>query len=127
MSLKVAIFEDDKDLADLLKEMMEEKDFQVTNYYSMKDPSWTKADIVLADFRNKIVAFKSLVAECQKNGTPIIAISGAETGFKPQLLKPFSIDEMQAVILEQMMTGKKSKSAEEDEKFSLFYLFKKSS
>ena len=127
MSLKVAIFEDDKDLADLLKEMMEEKDFVVTNFYSMKDSAWLKSDVVLADFRNQIVPFAAVVADCQKNGIPVIAISGGETGFKPQVLKPFSIEEMQAVILEQMMNSKESHSKSNDDKFSLFYLFKRSS
>lgn len=124
MSLKITIFEDDKDLADTLKEMLENHHFAVDNCYGLRDPSWHQSDIVLADFRNKIVAFEALSAECKKFGIPLIAISGAETNFKPQLLKPFTIEELESAILEEMMVKHKVHSKTE-EGFSLFGLFRK--
>lgn len=126
MSLKVAIFEDDKDVADLLKEMMEMKDFTVTSYYNLKDKQWGDCDVILGDYRNKIVSFDSLKLECHKKGIPLIAISGADTEFSPQLIKPFSIEELQAIILDTLMkSGKKIGGKKEDSSF--FSFFKKSS
>lgn len=106
MSLKVAIFEDDRDVAELLKEMMEAKDFDVTNFYNIKDTGWESSDIILGDFRNKIVSFKSLQAECSKRNIPLIAISGAETDYTPQLIKPFSIEDLQTAVLETLVKHK---------------------
>lgn len=128
MSLKVAIFEDDKDVADLLKEMMETRDFQVTSYYNIKDAGWQQCDVILGDYRNKIVSFNTLAAESQKKGIPLIAISGAETEYSPQLIKPFAIEDLQAVILETM-GNKKSAPKKTDTKSndSFFSFFKKSS
>jgi len=123
MSLRVAIFEDDKDLADILKMRMESSNFTVTEVFSLKEMYWDTTDIVLGDFRNKIVSFTELSKECKKNGIPLIAISGAETNHKPQLLKPFTIEELQAIIIDTMKKSAKKK----DEGFSLFGLFKKSS
>lgn len=108
MSVKVAIFEDDKDVADLLMEMMESKDFKVTNFYNLLDVGWQSADIILGDYRNKIVSFKSLQSECGKRKIPLIAISGADTDFTPQLIKPFSIEELQETILQTLISFKKS-------------------
>lgn len=108
MSVKVAIFEDDKDVADLLMEMMESKDFKVTNFYNLLDVGWQSADIILGDYRNKIVSFKSLQSECGKRKIPLIAISGADTDFTPQLIKPFSIEELQETILQTLISLKKS-------------------
>jgi len=108
MSVKVAIFEDDKDVADLLMEMMESKDFKVTNFYNLLDVGWQSADIILGDYRNKIVSFKSLQSECGKRKIPLIAISGADTDFTPQLIKPFSIEELQETILRTLISLKKS-------------------
>ncbi|MFN7685435.1 MAG: hypothetical protein ACK5QT_08500 [Oligoflexia bacterium] len=99
MSLKVAIFEDDKELADLLKERMEDRHFEVVNYYSLLDSSWQSSDIVLADFRNKIVPFSEVVDLARQTHLPVIAISGAETQFRPQLLKPFLIDDLEGFVL----------------------------
>ncbi|MBL7545573.1 MAG: hypothetical protein JNL11_17270 [Bdellovibrionaceae bacterium] len=130
MSLKVAIFEDDKDVADLLKEMMETKDFQVTSYYNLKDHGWHSCDIILGDYRNKIVSFKSLQMECDKKGIPLIAISGAETEYSPQLIKPFAIEDLQAIILDTLMKSKKGfgKKSEAPTNSGFFSsLFKKSS
>lgn len=130
MSLKVAIFEDDKDVADLLKEMMETKDFQVTSFYNLKDNGWQTCDVILGDYRNKIVSFKTLQTECQKKGIPLIAISGAETEYSPQLIKPFAIEDLQAVILDTLMKSKngiggKKQEPKDNGFFSSF--FKKSS
>lgn len=124
MSLKIAIFEDDKDLADILKAIMETHSFSVDSYYSLKSPSWEQADLVLGDFRNKIVDFEELVEECKKFHIPIIAISGAETGFTPQLLKPFTIEELEAAILKEMMSSKKVRE-KADQGFSIMKLFKR--
>lgn len=107
MSMKVAIFEDDKDVAELLMEMMESKDFKVTNFYNLLDVGWQSADIILGDYRNKIVSFKSLQSECGKRKIPLIAISGADTDFTPQLIKPFSMEELQETILQTLISYKK--------------------
>jgi DNA-binding NtrC family response regulator len=129
MSLKVAIFEDDKDVADLLKEMMERKDYVVTNFYSLKDAAWKDCDVVLGDYRNSIVSFKAIEKECLKDSIPLIAISGEETQYLPQLIKPFSIEELQSVILDQLMKSKKRLGKKEESKDSGFFssIFKKSS
>jgi len=127
MSLNVAIFEDDRDLADILKLRMETNNFQVLNFYDLKSVSWDTIDIVLGDFRNKIVAFKDLANECKKNEVPLIAISGYETTHKPQLLKPFTIEELQDIIVKNITVKKKTTTPDKkDENFSLFGLFKKS-
>ncbi len=108
MSLKVAIFEDDMDVADLLKEMMETKDFDVVTFYNLKDMNWQNCDIVLGDYRNKIVAFKTLQSECSKRNIPLVAISGADTDYIPQLLKPFSIEDLQSTVLETLVNFKRN-------------------
>jgi DNA-binding NtrC family response regulator len=108
MSLKVAIFEDDIDVADLLKEMMETKDFDVVTFYSLKDMNWQDCDIILGDYRNKIVAFKTLQSECSKRNIPLVAISGADTDYLPQLLKPFSIEDLQSTILATLVSFKQN-------------------
>ncbi len=129
MSVKVAIFEDDKDVADLLMEMMESKDFKVTNFYNLLDVGWQSADIILGDYRNKIVSFKSLQSECGKRKIPLIAISGADTDFTPQLIKPFSIEELQETILQTLISFKKSteKSSELTNGNLISNIFRKSS
>lgn len=127
MSLKVAIFEDDKDVADLLKEMMEMKDFTVTSFYNLKDKHWGDCDVILGDYRNKIVPFDALKLECHKKGIPLIAISGADTEFTPQLIKPFSIEELQAIILDTLMKSGKKLGGNKKEDSSFFSFFRKSS
>lgn len=99
MALRVAIFEDDKDLADVLKEAMDHSGYDVRNLYSLKTDQWSDCDIVLADFRNNIVLFKDIVTTMSKFNIPVLAISGAETGFSPQLVKPFTLEELEAKIL----------------------------
>ncbi|MCB0368885.1 MAG: hypothetical protein KDD45_05395 [Bdellovibrionales bacterium] len=103
MSLKVAIFEDDTDVAELLVEIMEVKDFTAKTFYSLQDDSsWINSDIILGDYRNCIVSFNELKSECLKHNLPLIAISGAETDYSPQLLKPFSIENLQELIDETL-------------------------
>lgn len=123
MSLKVTIFEDDIDVAELLKEMMESHDFVVDIVYNLSENSWHDSDVILGDYRNKIVNFEKLRIECEKKSIPLIAISGAETDFRPQLLKPFLMEDLQASILQSLMSNKK-KTLKKDEGF-LSSLFKK--
>lgn len=127
--LKIAIFEDDKDVAELLIEMMETRGFQGASYYNIKDSEWTTCDLVLGDYRNKIVPFKTVATECLKKGLPLIAISGDETEYPLQIIKPFTIDDLQALILETL-TKSKNKLAllpEAQVNESFFMPFKKSS
>ena len=126
MSVKVAIFEDDKDVAELLAEMMESKDFSVLPFYNLKDIGWQTCDVILGDYRNKIVAFKTLQSECSKRNIPLVAISGADTDYAPQLIKPFSLEALQATILETLMKNKQQTKEVEQDGF-LTTLFKKSS
>ncbi len=100
MSLKVAIFEDDQDVAELLVEMMELKNFQVKSFYNLAEVGWQQSDVILGDYRNKIVSFHTLDKECKKLNVPLIAISGAETEFTPQLIKPFAIEDLELIIFE---------------------------
>ena len=103
MSLKVAIFEDDKDLADALKEMLTLQAFETVTCYNIREPHWREVDVVVADFRNKIVSFKELRQECATEGLPLIAISGAETDHAFQLLKPFTTDELKKTIFQSLV------------------------
>lgn len=125
MSLKITIFEDDIDVAELLKEMMESHNFQVNLSYNLKETAWTDSDVVLGDFRNKIVDFDLLKNECNKHGIPLIAISGADTTYSPQLLKPFLMEDLQAAILQSLMNGNKKPLKKKEPGF-LAGLFKKS-
>lgn len=113
MTMRVTIFEDDKDFADVLKEYMDEQGFEVLNAYTLKSPGWIKADVVLADFRNKIVSFETVRKECAKLGIPLLAISGFETTFRPQLLKPFTIEDLQSAILETIKACPKRRQEEQ--------------
>ena len=107
--------------------MMEMKDFSVSSFYSLKDKNWSDCDIILGDYRNKIVSFDSLKSECRKKGIPLIAISGADTEFVPQLIKPFSIEELQAIILDTLMKSGKSLNKNKKQDSSFFSFFKKTS
>ena len=106
MSLKVAIFEDDKDLADALKEMLELNSFEAVTVYSLKEASWRTVDVVVADYRNKIVNFEVLRKACHADGIPVLAISGAETKHRPQLLKPFTTDDLKNGIFQSLVHAK---------------------
>ena len=107
MSLKVVIFEDDKDFADYMKDLMEQSHYEVLNCYNLNKNDWHDADIVLGDYRNKIVPFEALRNECASKGIPLIAISGADTNYSPQLIKPFQLEEMQYTILNELMKKNK--------------------
>jgi DNA-binding NtrC family response regulator len=109
MPLNVAIFEDDIDIADLLKEMMESPECKVSVYYNFKDNSWIESDVVLGDFRNHLIPFQDLKQECLKNDIPLIAISGADTTHTPQLLKPFSVEDLQMIIQKTVIEYRKDK------------------
>lgn len=106
MSLKISLFEDDKDLADTLKSLMAANGFEVMVSYKLEGSEWREADVVVGDFRNKIVNFNILKAECDKEGIPLIAISGAETGYEPQLLKPFDFDDLKNSIFRSIVRAK---------------------
>lgn len=118
MSLHIAIFEDDKDLADHLQELLEDLNYDVTVLYKL-DPkaNWKKVDVILADYRNQIVRFGDVVKLGQEKNVPVIAISGGDMDYKPCLQKPFSIEEMQSVIVKAMM---KKANDEDDSLFSIF-------
>ena len=107
MGLKVVIFEDDKDFADFIKDLMERSHFEVVNCYSLKNSNWKDADVILGDFRNKIVPFKTLQNECEALNIPLIAISGSDTDYSPQLLKPFQLEDLQSLILNELMRKNK--------------------
>jgi DNA-binding response OmpR family regulator len=100
--MRVIIFEDDKELADALKDRMDTRGFEVENIYNMKQFDWRKAEVVLADYRNELVPFEQVRQICFEHGVPLLAISGRETGFRPQLIKPFSIDDLQVAMLDAM-------------------------
>ena len=119
MSLHIGIFEDDKDLADHLQELMVDLNYEVTVFYKI-DPkqNWKDVDVILADYRNNIVRFENVVKLGLEKKVPVIAISGGNMDYKPCLQKPFSIEEMQAVIVKAMM----KKANDEDE--SLFSIFR---
>lgn len=106
MSLKITIFEDDKDLADSLKELMSFHNFEVLTCFKIAGTEWREADVVIGDFRNKIVSFSSLREECASEGIPLIAISGADTGYHPQLLKPFTTEDLKSAIYESLVLAK---------------------
>lgn len=118
---------DDLDVAELLKEMMESHNFEVGLSYNLKEEAWKDSDVILGDFRNKIVDFDLLKNECNKVGIPLIAISGAETTHNPQLLKPFLMEDLQAAILQSLMNNNNSKKTlKKKEPGFLAGLFKKS-
>ena len=107
MSLKVVIFEDDKDFADFMKDLMEKSHFEVLNCYTLKKNDWHDADVILGDYRNKIVPFANLQIECESKGIPLIAISGDDTNYIPQLIKPFGMEDLQSTILKELMKKNK--------------------
>jgi DNA-binding NtrC family response regulator len=125
MALRVTIFEDDKDLADVLKEHMDATGFQVENVYSLDAASWDETDIVLADFRNKIVQFDDVRIKCAELNVPLLAISGMETGFVPERVKPFTIEELQSSILEAIKAVRGPRKRPAPAPTSIFAKFKR--
>jgi hypothetical protein len=108
MSLKVAIFEDDRDLAEALKERLSLIAIEAINCYNLRDDEWREVDVVVADFRNQIVRFDSLRKECQSEGIPLLAISGAEMDYRPQIPKPFTTDELKNGIFEALVHAREN-------------------
>lgn len=106
MPLKIAIFEDDLELAELMKEILEHYRFEVSCHFSLAKDAWKSADVVLGDFRNKIVSFQELCENCQDAGIPVIAVSGSETGHSPQVLKPFRIETLKKTILQALIENR---------------------
>ncbi len=106
MALKISIFEDNKDLVDSLKEFLEEDHFTVITCFNLNSPEWKDSDVVIGDFRNAIVGFDSLKKECTSMNIPLLAISGAETNHDPQLLKPFTVEELKNAIFKTMIRAK---------------------
>src|SRR5262249_9047098 len=104
MPLHIAVFEDDVELADLIQEILEHYRFKVTCHYSLQQgDTWSHADVILADFRNYMVAFEQIEKQSSTRGIPVIAISGSETGFSPQVLKPFRIEVLQKAIYQSLV------------------------
>lgn len=104
MKIKIALFEDDEDVAFLLQEMISNKNYEVEIFYNLSNDDWKKADLVLADFRNKLVSFAKIKTICFTQKIPLIAISGDHTTHLPQLIKPFSFEEFNTVA-EQILTN----------------------
>jgi DNA-binding response OmpR family regulator len=98
MKLRIAIFEDDNDLLELLTEMLESNRYSVVSLMSLKNVNWDKIDIVLGDYRNTVVHFKQLCHEASRNGVPVIAISGGDMDYPHQLSKPFTLEELESLM-----------------------------
>lgn len=113
MALKVGLFEDDTDLADDLKRDLSAKGFNVSCVFSLESSDWQQNEIILADYRNRLVPFEKLRAICEKKNIPLIVISGAECNYRPQVLKPFTVDQLQRAIMSEMMAHNKRKDAAE--------------
>jgi DNA-binding NtrC family response regulator len=102
MDMRVVIFEDDRELAEALQDYMQGSHFKVTTCYNLATPEWKECEVVIGDFRNAIVEFESLRKECVRLGLPLLAISGAETGYSPQLLKPFTTEDLKNAIFDTL-------------------------
>ncbi len=113
MSARIAIFEDDKDLAVHLKELLESMDYQVTVFLTLKKVPWEDIDVIFGDYRNNLVSFKDLIKISRENDIPLIAISGGDMDYSPSLSKPFLIEEMEALIMKVLQ----QKNMDEDEGF----------
>jgi DNA-binding NtrC family response regulator len=120
MSARIAIFEDDSDLAEHLSQLLEIHGYEVTLLLSLDDIDWRDYDIVFADYGNQIVPFKKVTHECQENEIPLIAISGGPMNYTPSLSKPFLIADMEAMIA-------KALSQRVVKKESIFSFFRRSS
>ncbi len=98
MAIKVVFFEDDFELGELFKESMDSSGFTTIPCVDLKSPDLLEADIVIGDYRNEIVSFQALKSFCKKNKIPLIAISGGEMDYHPQMRKPFLMEDLQAMI-----------------------------
>jgi DNA-binding NtrC family response regulator len=98
MKLRIAIFEDDQDLLELLIEMLQSNKYSVVSLMTLKNVDWENIDIVLGDYRNTIVNFNQLSEEAGRHGVPLIAISGGDMNYPYQLSKPFTIEELESLM-----------------------------
>lgn len=115
MKLRVAIFEDDQDLLELLTDMLESHRYTVVSLMTLKNVDWNQIDIILGDYRNTIVNFKTLSQEAAKQGVPLIAISGADMEYPHQLAKPFTLDELESLMF-RLLKDSKSESKRDKSK-----------
>lgn len=100
MGIKTVIFEDDHELMDLFREMLGESGFDVSLATNLDDLTLLKADIFIGDYRNKIVPFGKLKSFAQKHTIPLIAISGGEMDYRPHLMKPFHVEDLQSMVFQ---------------------------
>jgi len=99
--IHVAIFEDDEDLAYYFQELLEMLNYNVSIHYSKEsfhNFGWDNVAIILADYRNHLVHFADVRKEAKERGIPLIAISGGDMDFRPNLQKPFTVEEIQVAI-----------------------------
>lgn len=115
MKLRIAIFEDDQDLLELLQELLESNKYQVNGHLSLKNVNWNEIDIVLGDYRNTLVKFNELKKITHEQGLPLIAISGGDMDYPYQLSKPFTVEELESLMFrllkEQPREAKPEKQA----------------
>jgi hypothetical protein len=78
--------------------MLQGHHFAASTAYRLDDADWRTCDVVVADYRNTLVSFEDLRRECEAIQIPLVAISGGEMDYEPQLLKPFTTDELEKVI-----------------------------
>lgn len=77
---------------------MDSSGFTTIPCVDLKSPDLLEADIVIGDYRNEIVSFQALKSFCKKNGIPLVAISGGDMDYHPQMRKPFLMEDLQAII-----------------------------
>ncbi|GIL17918.1 MAG: hypothetical protein FMNOHCHN_03628 [Ignavibacteriaceae bacterium] len=111
MPLKVVIFEDDQDIIEMFKELLEDADYKVYSCTDINDPKWQDADVVLGDYRNTVVKFNEVKKACSKLHIPLIAISGGSMDFEPQLNKPFHFEDLQSAIFSVTKNRSKRQSS----------------
>ena len=114
MAIKLVIFEDDHDLMDLFREMLSDSGYEVSLSANLTDEALLKADLFLGDYRNRIVPFPEVVSFSKKHGIPLIAISGGDMDYEPQIRKPFHLDELEALIFNTLKNAPK-RSVSQDE------------
>ena len=98
MAVKVVFFEDDFELGALFKESMDASGFLTVPCVDLRSKELLDADIAIGDYRNEIVPFRALEAICKKNKIPLIAISGGDMDYHPQMRKPFLMEDLQGLI-----------------------------
>ncbi|MBL7669239.1 MAG: hypothetical protein JNM39_02025 [Bdellovibrionaceae bacterium] len=98
MAVKVIFFEDDFELGALFKQSMDNAGFLTVPCVDLRSKDLLDADIAIGDYRNEIVSFRALEAVCKKNKIPLIAISGGDMDYHPQMRKPFLMEDLQGLI-----------------------------